>query len=94
MTGNVHYDPQEMDPKILFHHPQILQPRISSNYFFSQRQSLHQTPRKSPLLLLLFPTPLSALHSSNFFIPKNLEPLQTVSGISIAVLLDAAFLKA
>lgn len=91
MTGNVHYDPQEMDPKIMFHHPQILQPRISSNYFFSQPQSLHQTPRKS---LLLFPTPLSAQHSSNFFKPKDLEPLQMVSGISITVLLDAAFLKA
>lgn len=37
---------------------------------------------------------LSALRSSDFFILKYLQPLQTVSGFSITVLLDAAFLKA
>lgn len=54
---------------------------IGSNHFFSQ--SLDQTLGKAPLL------PQSSLSFSK---PKN--ALQTVSGISIAVLLDAAFLKA
>lgn len=80
------YDTQEMVPKILVP-DQELAVMISFTKF-----NLYQTLIKSPPSpLLLFLSPL-CLHSSNFF--KYLEPLQTVSGFSIAVLLDAAFLKA